>query len=101
MARKLKDLAEEITQEIIRIFANREYSEHFRVIFAEVAGRKKITYGRDRKHYNNFLDTCQRRFFHRLGTNENAWRSWPKEARRYLGIPETPPPQPRPVVLRK
>lgn len=101
MARKPKDLAEEITQEVIRIFANREYPEHFRVIFAQVAGQKTITYSRDRRQYNNFFSICQGRFFSRLSTNGDGWRSWPEKARRYLGIPETPIPQPRPVVLRK
>ena len=100
MPKKPKDLAEEIVQEIIQIFANREYPEHFRVIFSQVAGQKTITYSRDRKQYNNFLDTCQRRFFRRLDTNEKTWRFWPREARRYLGIEEVLP-QPEPVVLRK
>lgn len=101
MPKKPKDLAEEIVQEIIRIFAKCEDPEHFRVIFAKVAPRRGIVYSEDPRRYNNFLDTCQRRFFRRLGTNEDAWRSWPKNARRYLGLPETPPPQPQPVVFRK
>jgi hypothetical protein len=101
MPKKPKDLAEEIVQEIIRIFAKREDPEHFKVIFSRVAGQKTITYSRDRRRYNNFLDTCQRRFFRRLSTNEDGWRIWPTKARRYLGIPEAPPPQPQPVVLRK
>lgn len=81
MPKKPKDLAEEIVQEIIRIFAKREDPEHFKVIFSRVAGQKTITYSRDRRRYNNFLDTCQRRFFRRLSTNEDGWRIWHRKQR--------------------
>lgn len=101
MPKKPTDLAEEITQEVIRIFSILDHPEHFRIVFSEVAKKKGLLYARERVRYNNFFSICQGRFFSRLSTNGDGWRSWPEKARRYLGISEAPPPQAKPVVLRK
>lgn len=93
------DLAQEITEEIIALFAKRRDPEFFGKIFKEVAGKHEICYSEEKKgQYNNFYRTCQGRFFSRLGTDPDGWRTYPEKARRYLGIPETPS-QPKPPIM--
>ncbi len=94
-----KELERAMTREVITRMAEGNESTKLREIIREVIRKKE--YEVRPESYPYFSRQVQNKFFSWLDTNTNEWRLFPGKARRYLGIPETPIPQPRPVVLRK
>ena len=90
-----KKLPDEITREVIRLFAERTSWEYFNIVFAQAAMRTglKKEYRSDGREgrYNEALRRTQKEFFNLTGAKEDNRKEWPQKARAYLGIPEVPP----------
>ncbi len=61
---------------------------------------KAVTAGKIRPERSGYFPRkVKRKVFKKLNTNDINWRSWPRNARRFLGAPETHS-EAKPVILR-